>query len=734
MDLFDIDEGGTMSTNGNLAPVIGIDDEKCINCYACITACPVKYCMDGSGDKLHINHDLCIGCGNCIAICSHKARHGIDDTEEFLQALERGEKVIAIAAPAVASVFPGSTYLKLNGYLISLGVEAVFDVSYGAELTVVSYVDHIQRNKPRMVIAQPCPAIVNYIETYQPALIPYLAPADSPMLHSLKQIQEYFPQYKNYKVMVISPCLAKKREFMATGFGDYNVTMLSIKNLIQDRRINIETFPAVEYLGPVAERAVTFPAPGGLLDTAERFVPGIRRKTRKIEGAHTIYHYLEGVNEDLQKTGIEFPLLIDCLNCEMGCIGGPGTGNQERTLDELETPIRRRSREMEQQINPKQAEKVQKKYNRSLNRFWKRGLYDRTYEDRSGNNTIRIPNELQLKEVYLTLKKETKTDIYDCTACGYGSCKKMAIAIFNNLNKPNNCAHYNLKLLDEEKKTIVYINQQLKVHISRSLEVIERLNDLVEKLDTSINTQSESVDESSNVTGKIVNSLKSTSELSRQRRESIMGLIGNAAKGQEAMRETILAVQDISKSVDGIASAIKIISVIAANTNLLAMNAAIEAAHAGDAGRGFAVVADEIRRLSEDTRENSRSISQTLSNIISGINTTSKRTGDTGDLINDMSGEINSFASTMTELIDTLGALSTESTGITNSLKVLQEHSTTVRTDYSEMLSLTDKLRYDINFLAAMSSDIVKAIEENDQEIISRLSNMEEQHNRNRPK
>ena len=145
---------------GKLTPVIEIDEKKCINCYACITACPVKYCMDGSGEVLEVIHDQCIGCGHCIAACHHGARQPVDDTPRFLADLKRRERIIAVAAPAVASVFPGK-YLNLNGYLQSLGVTSVLDVSFGAELTVVSYVNHIKEKKPRLVIAQPCPAIVS---------------------------------------------------------------------------------------------------------------------------------------------------------------------------------------------------------------------------------------------------------------------------------------------------------------------------------------------------------------------------------------------------------------------------------------------------------------------------------------------------------------------------------------------------------------------------------------------
>ena len=122
-----------MSTR--LAKVIDVDKDKCVNCHACITACPVKFCNDGSGEYVSINDDMCIGCGSCISACSHGARFGVDDFDAFMEGVRRREKMIAVIAPAVAANFPHK-FLKLNGWLKSLGVEAFFDVSFGAEGTV----------------------------------------------------------------------------------------------------------------------------------------------------------------------------------------------------------------------------------------------------------------------------------------------------------------------------------------------------------------------------------------------------------------------------------------------------------------------------------------------------------------------------------------------------------------------------------------------------------------------
>jgi len=672
-----------------LTPVIRIDEQKCVNCYACITGCPVKFCMDASKEKVLIDPDLCIGCGNCISVCHHEARHLVDDTASFFSDLKRGDKIVAVVAPAVASVFPGQ-HLKLNGYLKSLGVEAFFDVSLGAELTVISYLNYIKAKNPRMVIAQPCPAIVSYIEIYHPELIPYLAPADSPMLHTIKMIREYFPQYRDYKIVVISPCIAKRREFDETGLGEYNVTMFALKKYLKDQNIDLSSKPEVAYTGILAERAVQFSSPGGLLDTAERFVPGIRRNTRKIEGLPNIYPYLTEIAELLNEKDVEFPLLIDCLNCEKGCNGGSGTGNHSVPLDKLEGPIRKRSEEHEKQI-ASQKKKNYEKYHEQLNRLWKRGLYDRSYRNLSGNLVLKHPSDTELTEIYRKMKKYDKSHLYDCGACGYGSCKGMATAIFNCINKPENCAHYTLAVLKEKKDT-EELNRALHEHIGYASNILEGINSLVDELHTVIDLQAEAVERSSSITGQMITAIKDTSKASIEKQEDIKELIENASQSQESMRETIQSVEGISQSVGGIAQAIKIISAIAANTNLLSMNAAIEAAHAGEAGRGFAVVSGEIRRLSESTRENSQNISKTLKNIINGISVTSKQSGDTNGRITEMSKEINGIAETMTNLINTLSELSTGSDEITAALKNLRNQSNVMKTNYAEILTKTNQL------------------------------------------
>jgi PAS domain S-box-containing protein len=428
---------------------VGVDSEKCINCHACITACPVKYCNDGSGDFVSVNPYMCIGCGTCVKKCSHGARVWLDDFDAFMEDLAAGQKTVVIVAPSAASSFP-STLLNLNGWLRSIGVQAVFDVSFGAELTVKSYIEYLQSvNRREPVISQPCPAIIAYIQLYLPELIPYCAPIDSPMVHTMKMIKKYYPQFADHKIAALSPCLAKKLEFHATGLGDYNIGFLSLIKYFEKHNIDLLHYPPENYTNPPAERAVGFSSPGGLLKTAERWVPGISGESRKIEGPENIYPYLDRLSQSIvRKTS---PVLIDCLNCERGCNGGPLTSTANLPLDDIEKTIKKRSEEaisIYGEHDDPNTGFSSSRINDLLSEFWEPGLYNRSYTDLSINNRIIIPSKDELNKIFKMMRKSSEADFYNCSACGYGNCEHMAIAIYNGLNRPENCHFY----LAEEAK------------------------------------------------------------------------------------------------------------------------------------------------------------------------------------------------------------------------------------------------------------------------------------------
>jgi iron only hydrogenase large subunit-like protein len=529
-----------------LPPVVAVDPERCVNCHTCITACPVKYCNDASGDHVAVDHDRCIGCGACIPACRHDARTGIDDTPAFLRDLARGVPMVAIAAPGVAASFP-DRYLQLNGWLQSEGLRAVFDVSYGAELTVMTYLDHVERNAPSCVIAQPCPALVTYIELYQPELLRHLAPADSPMLHTIKMIREFYHEHRDARVVVLSPCLAKKREFTATGLGDYNVTFRALQEHLDAHGIDLGRYPAADYANPPAERAVLFSTPGGLLRTAERWRPEIRGKTRKIEGPHLVYEYLEHLPESI-RAGTA-PLLVDCLNCDLGCNGGTGTTRQDASPDTVESLIERRNAQMQAQYGKRSPLGKQlgvKQLERTLRKHWRPGLYGRTYSDRGADGRIPEPTPAQQQAIYEQLKKRERRDELDCSACGYGTCAGMAKAIHNGLNRPESCHHYLRTVSEEQTRRSGQLTETVRTNLAG---IVERL---------------------------------------AEQEHHVAGLV-----------ETASGVREVTERFTPIVEAI---TAIALQTNLLSLNASIEAVHAGSAGDGFAVVAREVKTLAERSR------------------------------------------------------------------------------------------------------------------------------------
>ena len=267
----------------------------------------------------------------------------------------------------------------------------------------------------------------------------------------------------------------------------------------------------------------------------------------------------------------------------------------------------------------------------------------------------------------------------------------------------------------------------LEQSTTETVTSIRQIDSNISSMNNKIIEQASMVQESTAAITEMIASLGNISSITKNKLQATNNLNILAAGGKTQIDNTLDVFKQVVTHIDTIQDMADSIEAIASQTNLLSMNAAIEAAHAGESGKGFAVVAEEIRKLAETAAQSSAAISNTIHDITASIEDTDENVKKASNVFDEISREISDTLNAFSEIEQSISELNAGSQQILQATHEINSSTTEVQTGSREVLDGTRNILKSSEAVKQVSEKVqngIKEVASGNDEILSAMQGM----------